>query len=194
MAKQKFLPDRFDDIPKEPGYIGLRRLRRRRAFWLIPTAVLAGTSLLLVVLGLWWVDRAGDSLEFEVPDVPLVQPEIEQEIEQEIEPEPEPVEPIINPNADQIAGLTVTVLNGTLTQGLAASAGERLTAEGWPEQTLANADTNTVEESYVAYSREEDEALALGAAQILGIESVVLADRDFGARITVVLGSDYQAE
>ena len=75
MAKQKFVADRFDDIPKEPGYIGLRRLRRRRAFWLIPTAVLAGSSLLLVALGLWWVDRAGDSLEFEVPDIPLVQPE-----------------------------------------------------------------------------------------------------------------------
>lgn len=192
MAKQRFVPDRFDDIPKEPGYIGLRRLRRRRAFWLIPTSVLAGTSLLLVGLGLWWMDRAGDSLEFEVPEIPLVQPEIEPEPEPE--PEPESVEPIINPNADEIAGLTVTVLNGTLTQGLAASAGERLTREGWPEQTLANADTNTVEESYVAYSREEDEALALGAAQILGIESVVLTDRNFGARITVVLGSDYQTE
>ena len=193
MAKQKFVADRFDDIPKEPGYIGLRRLRRRRAFWLIPTAVLAGSSLLLVALGLWWVDRAGDSLEFEVPDIPLVQPE--SEVEPEPEPEPEPdIEPIVNPNAEQIAGLTVTVLNGTLTQGLAATAGDRLTREGWPEQTLANADTNTVEESYVAYSREEDEALALGAAQILGIESVVLTDRNFGARITVVLGGDYQTE
>jgi hypothetical protein len=192
MAKQKFLPDRFDDIPKEPGYIGLRRLRRRRAFWLIPTAVLAATSLLLVSLGLWWVNRTADLLEFEVPEIPLVQPEIEPEPEPE--PEPETVEPIVNPNADQVAGLTVTVLNGTLTQGLAAAAGERLAAEGWPEALFANADTNTVEESYVAYGREDDEALALGAAQILGIESVVLTDRNFGARITVVLGSDYQVE
>ncbi len=192
MAKQKFLPDRFDDIPQEPGYVGLRRLRRRRAFWVIPTAVLAGTSLLLVALGLWWMDRAGDSLEFDAVDIPLIQPEVQPEPEPE--PEPEPIEPIINPNADEALGLTVTVLNGTLIQGLAASAGEQLTREGWPEQTLANADTNTVEESYVAYSREEDEALALGAAQILGIESVVLTDRNFGARITVVLGSDYQAD
>lgn len=192
MAKQKFLPDRFDDIPQEPGYIGLRRLRRRRAFWMIPTAVLAGTSLLLVALGLWWMDRAGDSLEFEVPEVSLVEPEIEPDVEPE--PEPEVVEPIVNPNAEQIGGLTVTVLNGTLTQGLAAGAGDRLTVEGWPDAAFANADTNTVEESYVAFSREEDEALALGAAQILGIESVVLTDRNFGARITVVLGSDYQAD
>lgn len=194
MAKQKFLPDRFDEIPREPGYIGLRRLRRRRAFWLIPTAVLAGSSLLLVALGLWWMDRAGDSLEFAVPDVPLVEPEPEIAPEPEEETEPEALDPIINPSAEQAAGLTVTVLNGTLTQGLAASAGELLTAEGWPEQTLANADTSTVEESYVAYSREEDKALALGAAEILGIESVVEAERDFGARITVVLGADYQTE
>jgi hypothetical protein len=194
MAKQNFLPDRFDDIPKEPGYLGLRRLRRRRALWLIPTAVLAGSSLLLVGLGLWWMDRAGDSLEFDVPEIPIVQPEIDPEPETVPEPELETVEPIVNPNAEEIAGLTVTVLNGTLTQGLAAGAGDRLTAEGWPEAVYANADTNTVEESYVAYGREEDEALALGAAQILGIDSVRLTDRNFGARITVVLGSDYQAD
>jgi len=194
MAKQKFLLDRFDDIPREAGYVGLRRLRRRRAFWLIPTSVLAGTSLLLVALGVWWMDRAGDSLEFEVPQIPLVQPEVEPEVEPEQEQEPEPVEPIINPNAEQTTGLTVTVLNGTLIQGLAAGAGAQLVAEGWPEAVFANADTNTVEESYVAYAREEDEALALGAAQILGIESVVLTERNFGARITVVLGSDYQTD
>jgi len=192
MAKQKFVPDRFDDIPKEPGYIGLRRLRRRRALWLIPTTVLAGTSLLLVALGLWWLDRTGDSLEFDVPDIPLVEPQPQPEPEPE--PEPEPIEPIINPTPEQLEGLTVAVLNGTLTQGLAARAGEKLTDEGWPDQLLANADTNTVEESYVAYTREEDEGLALGAAQILGIESVRLVERNPGARVAVVLGSDYQTD
>ena len=194
MAKQSFVPDKFDEVKKESGYIGLRRLRRRRAFWLIPTSVLAGSSLLLIGLGLWWVDSAGDSLEFDVPDIPLVQPEIEPEIEPEPEPEPEPVEPIINPTVDQAAGLTVTVLNGTLTAGLAARAGDLLTAEGWPVDTLANAETNQEERSVVAYRLEEDEALALGAAQILGIEQVVLSDQDFGPRITIVLGADYSAD
>lgn len=196
MAKQKFVADRFDEIVREPGYIGLRRLRRRRAFWVIPAGVIAGSSLLLIALGLWWVDRAGDSLEIDPSEIAIVAPEPEPELAPEPEPEPEVVEaePIVNPTADQASGLTVTVLNGTLTQGLAASAGERLTAEGWPEQTLANAETNTVDESFVAYRREEDEGLARGAAQILGIEEVLFTDRYLGARITVVLGADYSAE
>ena len=195
MAKQKFVADRFDDIEKEPGYIGLRRLRRRRAIWLIPAGVFAGSSLVLIVLGLWWVDQAGDSLEIDASEIPIIA-EPEPEPEPELVPEPEPVdaEPIINPTVDQASGLTVTVLNGTLTQGLAARAGDLLTAEGWPEQTLANAETNTVDESFVAYRREEDEGLARGAAQILGIEEVLFTDRYLGARITVVLGADYSAE
>jgi hypothetical protein len=196
MAKQNLAPDRFDDIAPESGYIGLRRLRRRRAFWVLPTAVLAGSSLLIIALGLWWVDREGDSLDFEAPDPPTVQPEPGPEPKPEPEPEPEPdtVEPIINPTPEQAADLTVSVLNGTLTQGLAAGAGERLVAQGWPVQTLANAETSDIQESYVAYRRDDDEAFALGAAQILGIDQVRQTDRTFGAKVVVVLGSDYESD
>lgn len=195
MAKQKFVPDRFDDVPQDPKYVGLRRLRRRRAFWVIPATVLALSTVLLIVLGLWWVERADDYLEFEAPPVAEVEPEPEVQPEPEPEPtEPEPAEPIVNPTVDQAAGLTVTVLNGTLTSGLAAQAGELLTREGWPEQTLANAETSTVEASYVAYRLEEDEGLARGAAQILGIEEVVFTDQYLGARITVILGADYPSQ
>lgn len=195
MAKQKFVPDRFDEVPEDPKYVGLRRLRRRRAFWVIPTTVLALSTVLLIVLGLWWVERADDYLEFEAPPVAVVEPEPEVQPEPEAEPEePAPAEPIVNPTVDQAAGLTVTVLNGTLTSGLAAQAGDLLTREGWPEQTLANAETSTVETSYVAYRLEEDEGLARGAAQILGIEEVVFTDQYLGARITVILGADYPSQ
>ena len=195
MAKQKFVPDRFDEVPEDPKYVGLRRLRRRRAFWVIPTTVLALSTVLLIVLGLWWVERADDYLEFEAPPVAVVEPEPEVQPEPEPEPEePAPAEPIVNPTVDQAAGLTVTVLNGTLTSGLAAQAGDLLTREGWPEQTLANAETSTVETSYVAYRLEEDEGLARGAAQILGIEEVVFTDQYLGARITVILGADYPSQ
>jgi ribosomal protein S18 acetylase RimI-like enzyme len=46
MAKQTFVEDRFDNVESEPGYIGLRRLRRRRAFWLLPTIAFAGSARL----------------------------------------------------------------------------------------------------------------------------------------------------
>lgn len=111
--------------------------------------------------------------------------------EPEPEPEPETVQPIVSLTPEQAADLTVSVLNGTLTQGLAAGAGARLEAQGWPVQTLANADTSDIQESYVAYRRDDDEGFALGAAQILGIDSVIQTDRTFGAKVVVVLGSDY---
>ena len=86
------------------------------------------------------------------------------------------------------------MLNGTSTAGLAASAGERLDAEGWPEQTLTNAASQEVETSLVAYSSDEDEALARGVAEILGISEVIETDDYPGARITVLLGADYSQD
>lgn len=197
MAKaSRFRPDRFDEVEPEKGYIGLRRVRRRRAFWVLPSAIILVSTAVLVAAGLAWIDRADNYLELDPAEIalPTPEPEPEAEVLPEPEPEPEPVEPIVNPNIDQAADLTVTVLNGTLRSGLAAAAGDRLTREGWPEQTRANAETSTVEKSYVAYRFEDDEGLARGAAQILGIDEVVLSDEFLGARITIVLGSDYSLD
>jgi hypothetical protein len=91
--------------------------------------------------------------------------------------------------------LTLTVLNGTDTAGLAAEAGERLVAAGWPEATATNADSADIAESVVAYQDDADRGIALGIAEILGIaaDAVVQTSAYAGARVTVLLGGDYVA-
>lgn len=111
--------------------------------------------------------------------------------EPEPEPEPEVAEAITSPSEEQADGLTITILNGTDTSGLAARAGNLLDREGWPEQTRTNADEKGVEDSLVAYEADDDEGLARGVAEILGISEVVQTENYPGARITVLLGADF---
>lgn len=194
MAKNmRFLPDRFDEIARDDDYIGIRRLQRKKTFWVIPAAIVLGVSLVLAGVGLLVVDRADQRLEIAADEIVLAEPEpvVEEPVEPEPEPEPDPVEPIINPSAEDADDLTITILNGTDVTGLAARAGNLLDREGWPEQTRTNADEKGVEDSLVAYQEDDDEALARGVAEILGIEEVIQTDNYPGARITVLVGADF---
>ena len=194
MAKNmRFLPDRFDEVPQEEGYVGIRRAQRSKTFWLVPTGIVAGVSVILIAIGMVVVQRADDRLQISPEEIALAEPDptAVEEVVTEPEPEPAPVEPIINPTADEADGLTITILNGTDTTGLAARAGNLLDREGWPEQTRTNADEQGVTESLVAYQDPDDEALALGVGEILGISQVVQTDNYPGARITVLVGSDF---
>lgn len=193
----RFLPDRFDNIEREPGYVGLRRQQRAKTFWLVPLGIIVAVSTVLTLVGLFVINRADDYLQLDPADVAIGEPPAEVDEAAEVapepepEPEPEPVEPIRNPSAEQADGLTITILNGTDTSGLAARAGNLLDREGWPEQTRTNAESQDVENSLVAYQSEDDEALARGVAEILGITEVVLTDQYPGARITALLGQDF---
>jgi len=194
MAKvSRFLPDRFDDVEREAGYIGLRRQQREKTFWLVPIGIVLGVSVVLTAIGMIMVSRADQRLELSPEEIAITEPPPEEvaPAEPEPEPEPEPVEAITNPSDEEADGLTITILNGTDTTGLAARAGNLLDREGWPEQTRTNADEQGVESSLVAYESEDDEGLARGVAQILGIEEVVQTDNYPGARITVLLGADF---
>ena len=194
MAKaSRFLPDRFDDVEREPGYVGLRRQQRGRGFWLVPLGVVLGVSVVLTAVGMFMVSRADQRLELSPEEIAITEPPPEEVVAEEPapEPEPEPVEAITNPSEEEADGLTITILNDTDTTGLAARAGNLLDREGWPEQTRTNADEQGVEDSLVAYESDDDEGLARGVAQILGIGEVVLTDNYPGARITVLLGADF---
>jgi hypothetical protein len=194
MAKpSRFLPDRFDDVEREPGYIGLRRQQREKTFWLVPIGIVLGVSVVLTAIGMFMVSRADQRLELSPEEIAITEPPPEEvaPAEPEPEPEPEPVEAITNPSDEEADGLTITILNGTDTTGLAARAGNLLDREGWPVQTRTNADEQGVESSLVAYESDDDEGLARGVAQILGIEEVVQTDNYPGARITVLLGADF---
>lgn len=197
-GKPSFLPDRFDDVERDLGYVGTHR--RQRSSWSVfaPVGIGFGAVVVLILAGIWFVDRSDDYLTLDASEVPVITGEApEEEAAEEpviIEPEvPEEVVAVSDPTQIDTEGLTLTVLNGTATQGMAARAVDRLVAIGWPEATATNADSTDIQQSVVAYSEDADKAIALGIAQELDLDadSVVQTTAYPGARVTVVLGADY---
>ena len=197
-GKPSFLPDRFEDVERDLGYVGTHR--RQRSSWSVfaPVGIGLGAVVVLILAGIWFVDRSDDYLTLDASEVPVITGEApEEEAAEEpviIEPEvPEEVVAVSDPTQIDTEGLTLTVLNGTATQGMAARAVDRLVAIGWPEATATNADSTDIQQSVVAYSEDADKAIALGIAQELDLDadSVVQTTAYPGARVTVVLGADY---
>ena len=181
-GKPSFLPDRFDDVERDLGYVGTHR--RQRSSWSVfaPVGIGLGAVAVLILAGIWFVDRSDDYLTLDASEVPVITGEV-----------PEEVVAVSDPTQIDTEGLTLTVLNGTATQGMAARAVDRLVAIGWPEATATNADSTDIQQSVVAYSEDADKAIALGIAQELDLDadSVVQTTAYPGARVTVVLGADY---
>jgi len=198
-GKNSFLPDRFDDVSSDSKYAGTHR--RQQSSWSLfaPIGIALGVVVILVLAGLWFVDRSDDYLALDPADVPGLSGEVPGEEPGEepvvVEPEAPPAEsePVVDPTQIDTEGLTITILNGTGTAGLAARANDRLVSVGWPETTATNADSSDVAESLVAYSEEADRAIALGIAQLLGIDSgsVIQTETYPGARVTIILGANY---
>jgi hypothetical protein len=194
VAKQRgsFLPDRFDDVPKDVRYVGTHRSQRSTLSLFAPIGIGLGLVVLVVLAGLWVIDRSNENLAFDVGTLPVAAEPPADDAVVDAEPDEGP-NPVQDPTSIDTEGLSITVLNGTSSAGLAARAGARLQAIGWPEATATNADSSTVSASIVAYENDADLGIALGIAQALGIdfESVVQTSTYPGARITVILGADY---
>ena len=193
-----FLPDRFDDVEADRSYVGSHRRTRSSLSLFAPVGIALGAVVVLVLAGLWFVDQSGERLALEDTSAPVIDgaPNPDSAPAPTLE-EPTPdveAAPVTDPGSIDTAGLTLTLLNGTAAQGMAARAGARLTAIGWPEPTAANADSTDIAQSVVAYSDDADRAIALGIAGVLGIDAgaVVQTSAYPGARVTVVLGADYR--
>ncbi len=198
-GKNTYLPDRFDDVaPADTRYVGTHRRERSSLSMFAPIGIGLGSVVVLVLAGLWFVDRSDDYLELDPSELPVVQGEApaEEAAPEAVELDPEvadPNDPVLDPSQIDLTGLSLTILNGTDKQGMAARAAERLTTVGWPEPTATNADSTSVAQSSVAYIDDADRGIALGIAEILGIsaDQVVQTSAYPGARVTVVLGADY---
>ncbi|WP_395245967.1 LytR C-terminal domain-containing protein [Agromyces sp. MMS24-K17] len=171
---QKFPRDRFDAIPNGIERIGAHRAPARRgAGWIrfgwaaLATAVIIGAG----VVGIMFVNQG---LTDEAVPTPTPTPTAT-------------AEPTVAPD------VPVTVLNGTTVSGLAAKAGEQLTAAGIPVGTVTNASETDLTETYVYYAAPELEGAARGVAAAIP-ESEVRYDAKFaeiGTPLVLVLGSDY---
>jgi hypothetical protein len=66
-----------------------------------------------------------------------------------------------------------------------------LKEQSWPNITTANAADSTIKISVVVYGPVEDLSLATSVAKSLGIKAVKQSDMYPGARVTVLMGSDF---
>lgn len=198
LKQTSFLPDRFDDFERDVTYVGMHRERRVTWFTFLPIAVSVVAIALVVTASVLFIEQSGRSLTIDQSVIPQISADgPEDESSEESVPSnsvsPAEVAPITDPTQINSEDLTLTVLNGTETQGMAARVVNRLVTSGWPEASATNADSSDVLLSVVAYSEEADRGIALGIALELDLDSeaVVQTPAYPGARVTVVLGADY---
>ncbi|RZS64087.1 LytR cell envelope-related transcriptional attenuator [Agromyces ramosus] len=175
---QKFPRDRFDSIPHGIERVGAHRAPARRGAGWVAFGWAALATVVLVAVGIGAVVVFNDRLNFGEPPVNT--------------PTPSPVAaaaPTVAPD------IPVTVLNGTTTSGLAARAGEALTAAGIPVGTTANASENDLTETVVYYATPDLEGAARGVAGAIPEADVRLSEQfaQIGTPLVLVVGSDYAA-
>ena len=173
---QKFPRDRFDSIPHGIERVGAHRAPARRGARWVAFGWAALATVVLVAVGIGGVMLFNDRLNFGDTGVAT--------------PTPTPVAtvpPTIAPD------IPVTVLNGTSTNGLAARAGEALTAAGIPLGTTANASANDLTETVVYYATPDLEGAARGVAGAIPEADVRLSEQfaEIGTPLVLVVGSDY---
>ena len=167
--------DRFDDAPTDLARVGAHRApRRSRAFVTFAWAALA-TGLLVGagVLALNTIEARNTTAD---PSTA--------------------VSVASTPKATLDPSIDVVILNGTTTDGLAASAAARAKSAGWKAGSVAPASADTVKTSTVYYTAKSQEGAALGLAKSLGIAKTALSAQFVvpgQSRLTVVLGKDYAA-
>ena len=182
----KFPSDQFDDIPDDLVRVGAHRApaKKGRGWLAFLWAVLA--TVALVAAGLFTLSRIDSDFSLDLfPPQETPTPT----------PTPTPTaEPVTDPSTlekDFKKSLTISVLNATPTPGLADTAGDQIKDAGWPDPARANASERNRDETIVYYNGEEYEGVARGLAQLLGVQKVENSEVFPGAKITIVLGTDY---
>jgi len=190
--------DRFDTIPADLHRTGAHRGPRRKGRGWIAFAWAALATGVIVAAGVVGLAVINDNIQFTgilggtTASTPA----------------PTQTEtPTITPTVDP--ALTVTILNGTETAGLAASVGDAMREAGWAGVgSTANASATDFKTTTVYYVDPANEAAALGLADSLFAKAtadatangvalsitsvrVVQSDQFQGAQLTVVLGADF---
>jgi len=183
--------DRFDHVPHDLHRVGAHRAPGRTgrgwvAFWWALTA-----TIVLVGAGVVGILSLNDRLDITVPG------SSPSATTAETAPPSDAASPTPTPTPTPVATvapeLSVTVLNGSSSNGVAGSATQVLTDAGWTVGTTGNANSTDQPTTIVYYADASLEGAALGITQsIPGAEAVLANDFvDSGADLTVVVGNDY---
>jgi hypothetical protein len=178
--------DRFDDISDDSPRVGAHRAPAQRGRGWIGFAWSALAVVVLVGAGLFGLSLLNPDLQIRIPGVA----DGGGTAEPDAPAEPEQAEPVLDPT------VSISVLNGTPTAGLATMAGDFLVEQGWDgaalgEGSRANAAASDVVTTTVFYSDPANEGAARKIIQDLGVGDVRLSNDYPAAPITVLLGADY---
>ncbi|WIE75295.1 LytR C-terminal domain-containing protein [Curtobacterium sp. MCSS17_007] len=192
---ERFPRDRFDDVTDGPRVGAHRGARRRGRGWAAfawaalatGVLVLVGVLVLALLNGSYSFPGAtsSPSRSSSPSATASAGPSEPSETASPTEEAPGAASP-----ADQGA-TSVVVLNGTTTTGLAARASASLTSAGWKVTSTGDAGTTGATTSTVYYQQAEQQAVAQGVADALGITAVQQSAAFPNADVSVVLGADY---
>ncbi|MBD8704518.1 LytR C-terminal domain-containing protein [Frigoribacterium sp. CFBP9039] len=185
----KFPRDRFDDLPADLQRVGAHRSTPRRGRGLVVFAWAALATGVLVGGGVVALGVLNDSIQFDAPTTTATET-AEAEAPDDTASATPTEAPVTDP-ADVDPSVTIAVLNGTSTAGLATAASADLEAAGYTVATQGNAGDTSATTSTVYYADAADEGVALGLAQTLGVTATAVSSAFPNASVTVVLGADY---
>ncbi|OEI67487.1 LytR C-terminal domain-containing protein [Curtobacterium sp. ER1/6] len=198
---QRFPRDRFDDATDGPR-VGAHRGARRRGRGWIAFAWAALATGVLVLVGVLVLALLNGSTSFPGVASPSSTPSASASASAAPSGEPSASSsssssssasqaPSAATPADQ-GSTSVVVLNGTTTTGLAARGSTALTSAGWRVTSTGDAGTTGATGSVVYYRQADQQAVAQGIANALGITAVQQSAAFPNADVSVVLGADYR--
>ncbi len=185
----KYPRDRFDDKAAFPQRVGAHRQPVARKPWWVKTLLSLGVASVLILAALAGVSVL-DARNLQDIDLPV----LGITATPTPTPTPTPTIPIIDPTTlskKELRAITITVLNGTTSETLDKDVAAILKEQSWPNITTASAADSTIKISVVVYGPDEDLSLATSVAKSLGIKAVKQSDMYPGARVTVLMGSDF---
>lgn len=182
MPKTTFPRDRFDDLPADTGRVGAHRAEQPRMRGWVVFLWAALATIVLVAVGIFGTLLAsGRVVLFPTPSPTMT------------------AAPVVTPVVD--TAYAVMVLNATPENGLATQLKDVVVAAGWAADTVTAGDAGSDDfaETTVYYAYPEDEAAALGLAQVIGgaataqTEVYQPVDNPEAKQLTIVIGLDRTA-
>lgn len=182
----RFPRDRFDDVADGPRVGAHRGLPRRGRGWIVFAWAALATGV-LVAGGALGLGALNGSYQFTGGGGTTPSASVSSSASASASAAPEPTAAA----SAQPADLSLTVLNGTSTTGLAATGTATLENAGWRVDSDGNASTKGATATIVYYQSDDQAAVARGIVKTLGVGSVQKSAAFPNADVTVVLGADY---
>ncbi len=175
----KYPKDQFDDLPADLARVGAHRAVPKSGRGWITLAWAALVTVVFIVAGLFALTVLKSQLSLgEDPSATITAAPT--------------AEPVVDPTTiDKARKITITVLNGSPTDGAEKTVAALLKKAKWPVGTQALASDRTQPTTIVYYSNPADEDVARGIVLALGYGDVKEGGGFLGAPVTIVLGADF---